>query len=63
MKAAAALRQAYLEDARATLVAPVTGYVAKRTVQLGQRVQPGTALMAVIPWTRCGSTPTSRKPS
>jgi membrane fusion protein (multidrug efflux system) len=27
----------------------VTGYVAKRTVQLGQRVQPGTALMAVIP--------------
>lgn len=47
--AAATLRQAYLEDARATLVAPVTGYVAKRTVQLGQRVQPGTALMAVIP--------------
>ena len=47
--AAAQLRQAYLEKARTTLVAPVTGYVAKRTVQLGQRVQPGTALMAVIP--------------
>ncbi|MBT2337677.1 MULTISPECIES: HlyD family efflux transporter periplasmic adaptor subunit [Pseudomonas] len=47
--AAAQLRQAYLADARATLIAPVTGYVAKRTVQLGQRVQPGTALMAVIP--------------
>ena len=47
--AAAQLRQAYLTGARSTLIAPVTGYVAKRTVQLGQRVQPGTALMAVIP--------------
>src|SRR5450830_1409598 len=47
--AAAQLRQAYLGNARSTLIAPVTGYVAKRTVQLGQRVQPGTALMAVIP--------------
>ncbi|TDV63371.1 efflux RND transporter periplasmic adaptor subunit [Pseudomonas sp. LP_7_YM] len=47
--AAAQLRQAYLSSARSTLIAPVTGYVAKRTVQLGQRVQPGTALMAVIP--------------
>ncbi len=49
MAAAAQVRQAYLEHARTTLIAPVTGYVAKRTVQLGQRVQPGTALMAVIP--------------
>ncbi|MGS0545243.1 efflux RND transporter periplasmic adaptor subunit [Pseudomonas sp. Y5-11] len=49
MQAAAELRQAYLTNARSTLIAPVTGYVAKRTVQLGQRVQPGTALMAVIP--------------
>ncbi len=49
MSAAAQLRQAYLTNARSTLIAPVTGYVAKRTVQLGQRVQPGTALMAVIP--------------
>ncbi|RML14919.1 Secretion protein HlyD [Pseudomonas syringae pv. lapsa] len=47
--AAAQLRQAYLANARSTLVAPVTGYVAKRTVQLGQRIQPGTATMAVIP--------------
>ncbi|WP_160288676.1 HlyD family efflux transporter periplasmic adaptor subunit [Pseudomonas sp. QL9] len=47
--AAAKLRQAYLDDARAVIVAPVTGYVAKRTVQVGQRVQPGAALMAVIP--------------
>ncbi|MCI3946534.1 HlyD family efflux transporter periplasmic adaptor subunit [Pseudomonas syringae] len=47
--AAAQLRQAFLANARSTLVAPVTGYVAKRTVQLGQRIQPGTATMAVIP--------------
>jgi len=47
--AAAQLRQAYLAHARTTLIAPVTGYVAKRTVQLGQRIQPGTATMAVIP--------------
>lgn len=47
--ASAKLRQAYLDDARAVIIAPVTGYVAKRTVQVGQRVQPGAALMAVIP--------------
>ncbi|MDF0729585.1 efflux RND transporter periplasmic adaptor subunit [Pseudomonas entomophila] len=49
MAAASDLRQAYLDNARTTLVAPVTGYVAKRTVQLGQRLQPGSATMAVIP--------------
>ncbi|WP_082542601.1 HlyD family efflux transporter periplasmic adaptor subunit [Rhodanobacter sp. Root561] len=47
--AAARLRAAYLDDARASLVAPVDGYVAKRSVQVGQRVLPGAALMAVVP--------------
>lgn len=47
--AAAQLRQAYLNHARAGIVAPVSGYVARRSVQLGQRVQPGAALMAVVP--------------
>ena len=47
--AAAHLRAAFLDDARATLVAPVDGYVAKRSVQVGQRVLPGAALMAVVP--------------
>ncbi len=47
--AAAKLRAAYLDDVRATLVAPVDGYVAKRSVQVGQRVMPGAALMAVVP--------------
>jgi membrane fusion protein (multidrug efflux system) len=47
--AAAQLRAAYLNLQRAAIVAPVTGYVAQRTVQLGQRVQPGMPLMTVIP--------------
>ena len=47
--AAAQLRQAYLNNQRTAIVAPVSGYVAKRSVQLGQRVQPGTTLMTVIP--------------
>lgn len=47
--ASANLRQAYLDSARSRVLAPVSGYVAKRTVQLGNRVQPGTALMAIIP--------------
>jgi membrane fusion protein (multidrug efflux system) len=47
--ASAKLRAAFLDDARSTLVAPVDGYVAKRSVQVGQRVQPGAALMAVVP--------------
>jgi membrane fusion protein (multidrug efflux system) len=40
---------AYLDDVRTVIVAPVTGYVAKRVVQVGQRVAPGAALMAVVP--------------
>ena len=47
--AAAQYRAAYLDDVHTSILAPVTGYVAKRTVQVGQRVQPGAALMAVVP--------------
>ena len=47
--AAAQLRLAWLNNARAGIVAPVAGYVARRSVQVGQRVQPGVALMAVVP--------------
>ena len=46
---AAQLRAAYLALRRDTIIAPVSGYVAQRNVQLGQRVQPGTPLMTVIP--------------
>ena len=47
--AAAQLRTAYLNLQRAQIVAPVSGYVAKRSVQLGQRVQPGITLMTIVP--------------
>ena len=47
--AAARLRDDYVALQRTTIPAPVTGYVDKRSVQLGQRVQPGTALMAIVP--------------
>ena len=47
--AAARVREAYLAYARTVLPAPVSGIVAKRSVQVGQRVAPGAPLMAVIP--------------
>ncbi|MDB5967435.1 MAG: secretion protein HlyD family protein, partial [Polaromonas sp.] len=40
---------AWLGSQRASLPAPVDGYVAKRTVQLGQRVAAGTPLMSIVP--------------
>ncbi|MBC7608816.1 MAG: HlyD family efflux transporter periplasmic adaptor subunit [Polaromonas sp.] len=47
--AAAKVREAFLATQRAALPAPVDGYVAKRTVQLGQRVAAGTPMMSIIP--------------
>jgi membrane fusion protein, multidrug efflux system len=48
LRAAARVREAYLALRRAELLAPVDGYVARRSVQLGQRVQAGTPLLSVI---------------
>ena len=48
LAAAAKVREAYLGAHRAALLAPVDGYVAKHTVQLGQRVAAGTPLMSLI---------------
>jgi membrane fusion protein (multidrug efflux system) len=48
MAASAKLREAYLALHRAAISAPVDGQVAKRTVQLGQRIAAGTPLMSVI---------------
>jgi membrane fusion protein, multidrug efflux system len=48
LRASARVREAYLALKRSDLLAPVDGYVAKRSVQLGQRVQAGVALMSVI---------------
>lgn len=49
LAASAKVSEAYLNLRRTQLQAPVDGYVARRTVQLGQRVAPGAPLMAVIP--------------
>lgn len=49
LAAAAQVHDASLELARTRLPAPVSGVVAKRAVQLGQRVAPGAPLMAVVP--------------
>ncbi|GGD01720.1 HlyD family secretion protein [Undibacterium terreum] len=48
-RAAARVREAYLAYARTSLPAPMTGYLAKRSVQLGQRVAAGTPLLSIVP--------------
>ncbi len=47
--AAAKVKEAFLAHRRTSIPAPVSGTVAKRTVQVGQRVQPGSPLMAIVP--------------
>jgi len=47
--AAAKVHEAFIAYARTSVPAPVAGFVAKRSVQVGQRVSAGTPLMAVIP--------------
>lgn len=47
--AVANLRQVYLNNLRADIVAPISGYVAKRAIQLGSQVQPGTQMMVIVP--------------
>lgn len=47
-RASARVREAYLALRRAALPAPVDGYVAKRNVQVGQRVQAGSPLLTVV---------------
>jgi membrane fusion protein (multidrug efflux system) len=49
LAAAADVHDAYLNLARTRLPAPVSGFVAKRSAQLGQRVAPGAPLMAIVP--------------
>jgi membrane fusion protein (multidrug efflux system) len=47
--AKAAYRDAYVNASRNAIVAPVAGFVALRSVQLGQRIQAGAALLNVVP--------------
>jgi membrane fusion protein, multidrug efflux system len=49
LAAAAAVRNAALALHRTDLISPVSGVIAKRSVQVGQRVAAGTPLLAVVP--------------
>ncbi|MBC3862265.1 HlyD family efflux transporter periplasmic adaptor subunit [Undibacterium jejuense] len=49
LRAASKVRETMLAYSRATLPAPVTGYVAKRAVQVGQRIAAGAPLLSIVP--------------
>jgi membrane fusion protein, multidrug efflux system len=46
------VERAWLSVVRTSVRAPVSGYVAKRSVQLGERISPGANLMAIVPLPR-----------
>ena len=52
MQARAVVRQAEMNLEYTTVKAPVKGTVSKKSVEVGQLIQPGQALMAVIPLDR-----------
>ncbi|TLG75582.1 HlyD family efflux transporter periplasmic adaptor subunit [Methylocystis sp. B8] len=47
--AKARYNDAYLEFVRQNIRTPATGYVAKRRVQVGQRVRPGDGILNIVP--------------
>jgi len=47
--AVANLKQAYLNLERTTIPAPASGYVAQRSVQIGERIKPGDRMLAIVP--------------
>lgn len=49
LQAKAAFREAWIANERNAVVAPIGGYVAQRSVQVGARVQPGQPLLTIIP--------------
>jgi len=49
LMARAKLRQAKLDLSRTVIRAPIDGVVSQRNVQIGQRLAPGTAAMAIVP--------------
>jgi membrane fusion protein (multidrug efflux system) len=48
-QAEANLRSAWLASNRTRILAPVSGYVVRRSVQLGQQVNPATEMLAIAP--------------
>jgi membrane fusion protein (multidrug efflux system) len=49
LAASTAYQDAWLSLHRTAVVAPIGGYVAQRSVQLGQRIAPGEHLLTIIP--------------
>lgn len=49
LKAQSALKAAWLTLNRTTILSPASGYIAQRSVQVGQHVSAGSTLMSVIP--------------
>ena len=49
LAARADFEQAWLAARRDAILAPVSGYVAKRSVQVGAHVTPGMSLMSIVP--------------
>jgi membrane fusion protein (multidrug efflux system) len=49
LQAKSAYIDAWLTTQRNTVVAPVTGHITMHTVKLGQRIQPGQALLTIVP--------------
>lgn len=48
LQARAAFREAWVHARRNEILAPISGYVAQRNVQVGNRVQPGQPLLTLI---------------
>ncbi len=49
LAAAAKYREAWIASKRSAIVSPIAGTVARRSVQVGQRVASGAPLMAIVP--------------
>lgn len=43
------LKEAYINTQRCNILAPATGYVAMRSVEIGKWVQPSSGLMSIVP--------------
>ncbi len=46
------LKEAWLAWKRTTIASPASGFVAKRSVQVGERIAPGNSLMVIVPLDR-----------
>jgi membrane fusion protein, multidrug efflux system len=51
LQAEANLRAAWLELTRTRVLAPISGYVVRRSVELGEQVAPSTQMLALVPVT------------